>query len=338
MNPALHPPVLQLAEADVLALQALPQAGRAAHLAAVRAAFVELGEGTAQLAPRLSLVTDSDPAAARPRSFRLYAAVLQRRGVIGTMSYAAGYGRPLDYRVQISSAATGRLCGMLEGEPISHWATGAVTALATDLLARRDAVRMALVGTGTYAFEQAMFVAQVRALREIRCFSRDPARRRDFVGRLAGALPGVAVSGVERVEAALEGAEIVTTVTTSHQPVFDGGRLGPGVHVNAIGMHYPRVREIDTVTVSGARVFVDDLAVTMLEKGEILVPLAEGAIGPGHLLGSLGALAAGRVAGRLSEADRTLFGSSGLPLESVAVAAMLDEQARAAGYSPIALR
>jgi len=331
MTPPLHPAPLLLTEADVQAVRRLPRAGRAAHLAAVRAAFAELGDGTATLAPRLGLVTDPDPTSPRPRSFKLYATVLQRLGVIGTMTYAAGYGRPLDYRVQLCSAATGRLFCTAQGEPISHWATGAVTALATDLLARRGAARLALIGTGTYAFEQAVFIAQVRALSAIRCFSRDPARRRAFAERLAAELPGVDVSGAERVEEALDGADIVTTVTTSHHPVFDGRRLAPGVHVNAIGMHYPRVREVDTETVRRARVFVDDLAVTMYEKGDLLIPMDEGAIDGSHLLGSLGSLVAGTAPGRLSESDRTLFGSSGLPLESVAVVALLDAQARAAG-------
>lgn len=315
--------MLILRDAEVLALRERPEASRAAHIAAVEGAFAEMARGTGRMAERLSLVTDTDPQAPRPRSFKLYAAVLQQLGVIGSLTYPAGYGRPLDLRIQVCSAETGRLLALVEGESITHWSTGAVTAAATRRLAREDARVMGLIGTGTYALEQAVFIAQVRALREIRCFSRDAVRRQGFVDRLAALLPGVAVRAVDSAAAAVQGVDILTTVTTAQQPVFDGRLIQPGTHVNAIGMHYPKVREIDTETVSRSRVFVDDLAVSLAEKGELLIPLAEGAITRSHLLGDLGALVTGGVAGRLTRDEVTLFASSGLPVEMLAVATLL---------------
>lgn len=328
---AASPTRLLITESDVTALRTRHGLGRAEHVAAVEAAWREQADGTAALLDRQSLVTDPDPDAPRPRSFKLLCAALARRGVIATVTYAAGYGRPLDYRIQLCSAATGRLMSIVEGEAVSHWSTGAVTAAATRALAREDARVLALVGTGTYAFDQATFIAQVRPIVEVRCFGRDAARRTAFAARLAEALPAVRVRAVADVQAAIDGADIVTTVTTSHTPVFDGALLRPGVHVNAIGMHYPRTREVDSDTVRRSRVFVDDVAQTFEEKGEILIPLASGEIARDHVLGPMSAVLSGAIAGRRTADELTLFASGGTAIEKAAVAALIDERARAAG-------
>lgn len=322
---------LLLDDQAVTAVRALPPGGFAAHVDAIAAAFLAHGQGQATLSPRTSLITDADPGAPRPRSFKVLSAAFPQLGFMGTATYPAGYGRPIDFRVQLCSARSGQLLGIVEGEPVTHWATGAVTAVATRALSRPDARMLALIGTGTYAFDQAVGICHVRPITEIRCHSRDAARRGAFVTRLRAALPDVGVREATSAAEALDGADIVTTVTTSHEPVFDGTLLRPGMHVNAVGMHYPQTREVDSATIQRARVLVDDIPQCMLEKGELLIPIAQGAIGPDHVLGSLGALLAGRVEGRRSPDDITLFGSSGTALEYLAVADLLLQAARQAG-------
>ena len=103
-------------DAEVLSLRERPEASRAARIAAIESAFAEMARGTGRMAERLSLVTDVDPQAPRPRSFELYAAVLQQPGVIGSLTYPAGYGRPLDLRIQVCAGETGRLLALVEGE------------------------------------------------------------------------------------------------------------------------------------------------------------------------------------------------------------------------------
>ena len=125
-------------------------------------------------------------------------------------------------------------------------------------LARADARRAAIIGTGHYASAQLQCLASVRELDEIRCYSRDQARLQAFV---AGAAPAAAehARGRRAVRRAKprEGADIVTTITTSAQPVVEGAWLAPGSHCNAMGQHAPAARELDSAAIVGARVIVD---------------------------------------------------------------------------------
>ncbi|MEX0923996.1 MAG: ornithine cyclodeaminase family protein [Rhodovibrionaceae bacterium] len=316
---------------DVEALRLRDDAGLDAHIEAVTAAYREMGQGTARLLGRQSLNTDVEPEAARPRSFKILGAALLEAGFMGVVTYPAGYGRPLDFRILLSSATGGELLAIVEGEAVTQWATAAVTATATRALSRPESAVLGLIGCGTFAFDQPRAIARVRQLEEVRCYSRDAAKRQAFAERLAAELKGISVRAVESPAAAAAGADILTTVTTAHSPVIASGEIAEGTHINAIGMHYPRTREIDSATVARASFFVDDIAQTFAEKGEFLIPLAEGAIGEGHLRGDLGSLLAGTAEGRREDAEVTLFGSGGTALEYIGVAACLYRAAEAAG-------
>lgn len=320
-----------ITKTEVETLRLREAAGLAAQIEAVAGAYREMGQGTARLLGRQSLNTDPDPASPRPRSFKILGAALLEAGYMGVITYPAGYGRPLDFRILLSSAQSGALLAVVEGEAVTHWATAAVTAVATRALSRPDSSVLGLIGTGTFAFDQPRAIALVRRLREVRCFSRDPAKCQAFVARLAPQLDGVAVRAVDSAAAASDGADIVTTVTTAHAPVVDSRDIAAGTHVNAIGMHYPKTREIDGETLQRSRFYVDDIEQTYAEKGEFLIPLAEGLVTKEHLRGDLGGLLAGTVDGRQQPNDLTLFGSGGTALEYIGVAACLYRAAEAAG-------
>ncbi|MYE25887.1 MAG: hypothetical protein F4X87_01465, partial [Chloroflexi bacterium] len=140
--------------------------------------------------------------------------------------------------------------------------------------------------------------------------------------------------------AALSDADIIITITTSPEPVFAGVDLpDKPLHINAMGAHYPWVREIDEYTVANSRVFVDEMRQGWNEEGEIIMPLEAGAIDRNHVIGDLGALAAGKLDGCLAEwrvdtatsTRWTLFLSGGTGIEDVAVARRLYEKAVARG-------
>jgi ornithine cyclodeaminase/alanine dehydrogenase-like protein (mu-crystallin family) len=171
----------------------------------------------------------------------------------------------------------------------------------------------------------------VRPLARVRCYSRDAAKREAFAAWGRAQLPGIAIEAVASAERAVRGADIVVTVTTSPIPVLEGAWLAPGVHCNVMGQHDPRAREIDTAALAASRVVVDALAQAWNEKGEILIPLAEGRIAKEHVLGELGDVVAGRLKPRSGDADRTMFCSGGTALEYMGTCAMLLEKARVAG-------
>ncbi len=126
-------------------------------------------------------------------------------------------------------------------------------------------------------------------------------------------------------------AHVVTTITTSATPVVLGEWLANGSHCNAMGQHAPATRELDTAAIRDADVFVDAREQAFAEKGEILLPIAEGAIGRDHVRGELGCVVARRIAGRVAGEQRTVFCSGGTALEYMNLCAMLVDKARAAG-------
>jgi ornithine cyclodeaminase/alanine dehydrogenase-like protein (mu-crystallin family) len=221
--------------------------------------------------------------------------------------------------------------GVLCGKALSLWKTGAAAAVAARHLAREDAIRTAIIGTGRYALAQLRCLAAVRSLREVRCFSRDAMKREAFVREAQAALPEMRIVGTTSAEAAVRDVDIVVTITNSPTPVVHGSWLASGVHCNAMGQHSPGTRELDTAAIRDACVFVDAREQAFAEKGEILLPIAEGAISREHVRGELGEVIAGRVAGRPSRDARTVFCSGGTALEYMTLCAMLLDKARGAG-------
>jgi ornithine cyclodeaminase len=122
------------------------------------------------------------------------------------------------------------------------------------------------------------------------------------------------------------------------EPILRGEWLQPGSHLNAVGFNGPASREIDTEAVAGARLFVDRRESTLNEAGEFLQGLREGAFTEDHIAGELGELLLGRVAGRQSTGEITLFRSLGVGVEDVAAAKYVYDQARSQGAgTPAAL-
>ena len=120
----------------------------------------------------------------------------------------------------------------------------------------------------------------------------------------------------------------MVTITTSPTPVFAGVDLpDKPLHINALGAHYPWVREVDDHTVVNSRVFVDELVQGWGEEGELIMPMEAGLIDKSHVAGDLGALVAGNVPPRASDSKWTLFLSGGTGIEDVAVATRLYKRA-----------
>ncbi|MBL8385127.1 MAG: ornithine cyclodeaminase family protein [Burkholderiales bacterium] len=301
-------------------------------VAAVEASFREHGAGTSEQLPRRILWADAARTTPRDRALKLSASMMRASSTFGASVYSTHY-RPGEVEMWnlVFSGESGRMEGILNGKLLSLWKTAATAAVATRHLARADAARAALIGTGRYALPQLICLAAVRPLAAVRCYSRDAARLAAFVQRARAALPGVEVAAAPSARAAVAGADVVTTITTAAAPVLEGAWLDAGTHVNAMGQHAPHAREVDTALVRGARVVVDTFEQALEEKGELLIPLAEGAIARDHLAAELGAVVAGRAAGRTAPHETTLFCSGGTALEYMALARLVVARARAAG-------
>jgi len=291
-------------------------------LAALEAAFREWAAGQAQNQPRRRVAGGTVLAT--------MSAALPSQGLVGFKSYTVSRAGAR-FWVGLFDASDGRPRAVIEADWLGRMRTGAASGLATKYLARRDASVFTIVGAGHQARTQVVAVAAVRALREIRVVSRDPAHADAFVSELQGLLPGsVNVRRAGGLRQALDGAQIVTTITPAQRPIFPGEWLQPGQHLNVCGSNFPDRREIDSRTVTRADVLVaDDVEAAHLEAGDLLLAEREGQLNWGRVH-SLREVIAGATGDR-QPSDVSLFKSVGLAIEDVAAGAAVLQLAEAGG-------
>jgi ornithine cyclodeaminase len=226
--------------------------------------------------------------------------------------------------------ATGALVALLDGRYITEARTAAVSAVSVDRLARTDAKRLAIIGSGVQATSHLEAIRLVRAISDVRVWSPNPAHCEEFAdtARLHTGLP---VAAMEDSARAVEDADIVVLVTASPVPVVRDEDIAPGTHICAIGACRPTHREMPAALVARAHLFVDSRDAALIEAGDIVLPIKEGAFGADHIAGELGAVVLGQCEGRRSDAEVTLFKSLGMAVEDVVAAQLAVERAVAAG-------
>lgn len=224
----------------------------------------------------------------------------------------------------------GRLRGILDASSITAIRTAAASAVATRALARPDAGELALLGSGVQAQTHLEALRAVRRIRRVRVWSRRPERARAFAEKEA-ARTGISVQAAASAREAVDGADLICTVTASTGPVLLGEWLAPGSHVNAVGACTPSARELDTEAVARSRLFVDRRESALGEAGDLLIPIREGALTERHVVAEVGEVLLGRAAGRRDPEEITLFESLGLAVEDLAAAELVCGRAEAAG-------
>ena len=130
-------------------------------------------------------------------------------------------------------------------------------------------------------------------------------------------------------------ADIICACTNSREPLFDGKLLRPGTHLNLVGSFQPQAREVDSVTICRARVYVDTHSSALAEGGDILIPMAEGLITPQHIVSDLHELVSRKRPGRASSDEITIFKSVGCALEDLVAAELVEQAARNALDQPL---
>jgi ornithine cyclodeaminase len=239
--------------------------------------------------------------------------------------------------VLLLCADTGRLLAMLEGGTLTALRTAAASALATRVLAREDATVLAILGTGEEAHRHAVALCAVRPIREVRIWGRTPARVEALVAKLHRHFDGTdggvraTVRAVAAVREAVAGAAIVCTTTSAKEPILQGAWLDAGTHVNLVGSAIPTTAEVDAGCVRRARVYVDYRPAADAEAGELRAAIAAGVIGPGHVRGEIGEVLLGRVRGRETPDDVTVYKSLGIAAQDLAAAAWAYAEAEQRG-------
>lgn len=225
----------------------------------------------------------------------------------------------------------GSLRGVVDAGSITKIRTAAVSGVATNVLARKDVQELAILGSGTQAISHLDAMLAVRpSLKKVRVQSRNPANAKSFA-HTESSIRDLEVQAVTEAKEAVKGADIVCTTTASVTPVLIGSWLDPGTHVNAVGASRQPSRELDTEAVARSRFYVDSRQSAFLESSDFLVPKSEGAVTDGHIVGEIGEVLEGKVAGRLKPEDITIFKSLGLAIEDLAAAQSVLSKASSTG-------
>ena len=221
--------------------------------------------------------------------------------------------------IMLLDSMTGELLSVVDGRFITEARTAAVSALSVKLLARSDASRLAIIGSGVQARSHLEAIGLVRDLAAVRVWSPNADNSVAFAREMQPrtSAPVMATSSAQD---AIDGADLVVLATASRDPVVRNEWIAAGAHVCAVGACRPDQREMDTALVSRSRLFVDSRTGALAEAGDIVLPIAEGAFGETHIAGELGEVASGAVPGRTSPAEVTVFKSLGMAVEDIAAA------------------
>ena len=234
---------------------------------------------------------------------------------------------------------TGEVCSMMDGTHLTRIRTGAVSGAATDVLARKDSKVFALFGTGGQAETQLEAVLTVRPIELVKVFDISAERAKEFAEKMTeefGEKFGVKITVAESPEDAVEDADIITSVTTSRRPVFDGKLVKKGCHVNGVGSYTPEMQELDEYLIVNAdKVYVDTRDGVLKESGDLINPIKNGSFSADELTGELGEVIAGNAPGRENDEEITVFKTTGSAVLDVVTARRIYENALEKGIGSI---
>jgi ornithine cyclodeaminase len=249
-------------------------------------------------------------------------AALGRFGIKVLSLYGAGQrgARPSHQGVMLLfDLANGEPLCVVEGNALTSLRTAAASAVATRALARADASSLAILGCGEQARLHIDAICRVRPITEIRLWNRTEANAQAFVRAHLRHLP-VEVRVCNSSKDAVAGADIVCTLTASTQPILFGQDLQPGQHVNLVGSSQKGPREADDDAVARARYVADSRDHALSQGGELRHAIASGRVSDEHVLGDIGEVLLGRIVGRTSPSDITVYKSLGHIVQDLAVA------------------
>jgi alanine dehydrogenase len=221
-------------------------------------------------------------------------------------------------KILLNDPETGLEFADMDGTHITDFRTGAAGGVAARFLSRPDAARLGLIGAGAQARTQVAAILKVRPIREVVVFNRHLAHSQAFVDYLT-ATYGIEARAASNGAEAVREMDIVVTATPSTAPVVLREWVSAGTHINAIGADAAGKQELAPAILKGAKIVVDDWAQAK-HSGEINVPLAQGELSPEQVYGSLGEVVAGKKPGRMSPEEITVFDSTGLIIQDLALA------------------
>lgn len=224
-------------------------------------------------------------------------------------------------KVSLYSAETGDLLALIDANYLTAIKTAGSAAIATDLMARKQASRLGIIGSGLQAFSQVLAIQEIRELTELHIFDISESRVKSFIEHIKK-VQNRPYSIIESKNAddCVSSSEIICTCTTSQKPVFNGNMINPGSHINAIGSFTSFMQEIDDETVLRSNKIITEHVEGLWEAaGDIIIPFNKGLITKDKISGSVGDVLIDRIPGRESDEEITLYESVGSGVLDIAL-------------------
>lgn len=224
--------------------------------------------------------------------------------------------------------ATGAPTHLLHAGEITAIRTAAASAVATDALARPDARRLAVLGTGEQARSHAAAICEVRPIERIAVWGRSPEKARALASQLEASLARPVTVAATPAEAAAE-SDVICTTTAAAEPLLHGPDVPEGAHLNLVGSSHPGPREVDDALVARARFFADHRSSVLNQGAELRSAIQAGLVDEDHLLAEIGDVLSGVADGRTNAQEVTIYKSLGNIVQDLASAALVASLAEA---------
>ena len=229
---------------------------------------------------------------------------------------------PPDYqslysKILLFNRAHGEPLALVDGTSVPFWRTAGISGLATRLLSREDSETLLVLGTGNLSTYSIRANVSVRPIKRVLVWGRTPANAEKVVATMSGELDGIECSVASDLEKACGEADIIVSVTGSHEPLVLGDWVKEGTHTDFIGNHHATKRECDTALVVKSKLYADSRVNCFKEAGEVLVPISEGVIDKDHVVGELTEMCARTCPLRESDSEITMFKSIGMAMSDL---------------------
>jgi len=297
----------------------------------VEKAFAELASGTAVLPLRINLFTQEGLGLYMPAYLKEMGA-LACKVVTSYVNNPAKHNMPTILgKVLLQDPETGDVICIMDGGYLTAVRTGAASGVATEYLAREDrGQKVGIFGAGAQARTQLWAMTLARDIARAYVYDVNDESVSQFIAEMTSKLQLDIVRATSPAQI-LKETDIICTASSSPTPVFDGNKVREGTHINGVGSHTPKARELDTAIIKRSKIIADLYDACLREAGDIMIPVQEGAIDKSHLRAELGEVITGKKPGRANAGEITLFKSNGLAIQDVAAAKLVYGKAIQAG-------
>lgn len=229
--------------------------------------------------------------------------------------------------ILLFNSKNGAPVALIDANTITWIRTAAVSALATDYLAKKEAQTLTLIGSGQQAESHLAAISCVRGINRVLVYDISEDKRNHFIDKVKNIYTQITFVSCKSVKEAVHKSDIICTLTPSKEAFLKKEWISSGTHINAIGTFTPDTREISSELMSTSQIFVDDYSAALQESGDLLIPITEGQLDESAIVGSLGELVSGKIKHEIEESNITIFDAVGLAVEDLCCAEYVYQKA-----------